>query len=608
MAYDHSGESVCIARAPTLDEPAVDAAPKLVAPSITTPSASVSTTAPVGEHLAHRGGQLNRVVLSPLHAAPSAAPLAPPTSSALQTPPVHPFRVFSNPASPLQSVNIGEIGGLAPPIVQGGASLRRVIQSGVIADARNRDPQCRVQPCALDHSYATSTPSDKKVGNQFASDSSCDGCNSGGGEWEDEGTPLPSAARWGRLSAFREKEHDDGPSCSHSHVNPRRRLGSSNGNKFKGRGRGCGVCPGCLRDDCGMCRYCMDKPKYGGPGTKRQRCAERACSNLVSFFKSAGGHISSCPSFTQRVGKEQLLKEAERYESLEATAPNQGMTELSQFYDDSATRLLSVVPMEVIQNPQSSVRATSNESCGKQSMDRLNNVKAIGDNVEHPVVAEPPQIAKPDAEHHKMCITENGAKDKRQQSKTKEVPTEGATEVVFLGTSPDKETVEDSSKDTVSTIAGDKTEPAPVVAKVPRTRSQVKRERSQSVSSLPAEKVKVPLKLTVGRKRRTLSCFGELKMKCLFCGRQRKQAMARSEKFCTQRCIQQWSEAHPGEDLKTAEEEDISDASCKSLLLESGAGTHQETTCYPHIAMTRPKRPRKSRELKNLQIDMACKL
>ena len=50
----------------------------------------------------------------------------------------------------------------------------------------------------------------------------------------------------------------------------------------KRRGRGCGGCPGCLRDDCGVCNYCKDKTKFGGPGRKKQRCALRVCSNFVS--------------------------------------------------------------------------------------------------------------------------------------------------------------------------------------------------------------------------------------------------------------------------------------------------------------------------------------
>ena len=47
------------------------------------------------------------------------------------------------------------------------------------------------------------------------------------------------------------------------------------------RGRGCGKCAGCLRSDCGTCIFCKDKPKFGGPGVKKQRCANRLCSNFV---------------------------------------------------------------------------------------------------------------------------------------------------------------------------------------------------------------------------------------------------------------------------------------------------------------------------------------
>ena len=49
----------------------------------------------------------------------------------------------------------------------------------------------------------------------------------------------------------------------------------------KRRGRGCGKCEGCQRADCGECTFCKDKPKFGGPGTKKQRCALRVCAHFV---------------------------------------------------------------------------------------------------------------------------------------------------------------------------------------------------------------------------------------------------------------------------------------------------------------------------------------
>ena len=40
----------------------------------------------------------------------------------------------------------------------------------------------------------------------------------------------------------------------------------------------CGECPGCLQnDDCGKCRYCKDKTKFGGQNRLRQKCLHRRC-------------------------------------------------------------------------------------------------------------------------------------------------------------------------------------------------------------------------------------------------------------------------------------------------------------------------------------------
>ena len=41
------------------------------------------------------------------------------------------------------------------------------------------------------------------------------------------------------------------------------------------------VCSGCLAKDCGSCKFCLDMPKFGGPG-KKKGCIERACRNKLS--------------------------------------------------------------------------------------------------------------------------------------------------------------------------------------------------------------------------------------------------------------------------------------------------------------------------------------
>uniref|UniRef100_A0A671SMN2 [histone H3]-lysine(4) N-methyltransferase n=1 Tax=Sinocyclocheilus anshuiensis TaxID=1608454 RepID=A0A671SMN2_9TELE len=47
------------------------------------------------------------------------------------------------------------------------------------------------------------------------------------------------------------------------------------------RSRRCGECKGCLHEeDCGRCINCLDKPKFGGPNTKRQCCVYKRCDQV----------------------------------------------------------------------------------------------------------------------------------------------------------------------------------------------------------------------------------------------------------------------------------------------------------------------------------------
>ena len=42
----------------------------------------------------------------------------------------------------------------------------------------------------------------------------------------------------------------------------------------------CGKCDECLVGDCGCCVSCLDKPKFGGPGSRKQACLTRRCVNV----------------------------------------------------------------------------------------------------------------------------------------------------------------------------------------------------------------------------------------------------------------------------------------------------------------------------------------
>eukprot|EP00816_Leptocylindrus_hargravesii_P008224 CAMPEP_0196807160 /NCGR_PEP_ID=MMETSP1362-20130617/7122_1 /TAXON_ID=163516 /ORGANISM="Leptocylindrus danicus, Strain CCMP1856" /LENGTH=297 /DNA_ID=CAMNT_0042180955 /DNA_START=110 /DNA_END=1003 /DNA_ORIENTATION=- len=50
----------------------------------------------------------------------------------------------------------------------------------------------------------------------------------------------------------------------------------------------CGVCPGCLVDDCGECASCSMMPRFGGKSTKKQDCAHRRCIEAMSSVLAAG--------------------------------------------------------------------------------------------------------------------------------------------------------------------------------------------------------------------------------------------------------------------------------------------------------------------------------
>lgn len=68
------------------------------------------------------------------------------------------------------------------------------------------------------------------------------------------------------------------------------------------RGRSCGKCDGCLREDCAKCQFCLDKPKFGGPGKKKQRCEKRPCSNFRKKGYSSSSNFQRLPEKMKMVG------------------------------------------------------------------------------------------------------------------------------------------------------------------------------------------------------------------------------------------------------------------------------------------------------------------
>ncbi|KAJ8334432.1 hypothetical protein SKAU_G00400710 [Synaphobranchus kaupii] len=93
-------------------------------------------------------------------------------------------------------------------------------------------------------------------------------------------TPSPAVEDLGSPS-------DPDSPTSHEHRTPKVRRSGAGGRNHGDygpsglRSRRCGRCKGCLHEeDCGECINCLDKPKFGGPNTKRQCCVYRRCAKI----------------------------------------------------------------------------------------------------------------------------------------------------------------------------------------------------------------------------------------------------------------------------------------------------------------------------------------
>lgn len=51
--------------------------------------------------------------------------------------------------------------------------------------------------------------------------------------------------------------------------------------KKRKRAVACGRCDACNREDCGVCLNCLDKPKFGGNGIRKQSCVARKCHSAL---------------------------------------------------------------------------------------------------------------------------------------------------------------------------------------------------------------------------------------------------------------------------------------------------------------------------------------
>jgi len=82
-------------------------------------------------------------------------------------------------------------------------------------------------------------------------------------------------------------------SCTSPQSGARNKSGGKGGKGIRNRVF-CGDCPGCLKnDDCGQCRYCRDKTKFGGQNRLRQKCLHRRCQ--MDTHRRSNGSSASHP-------------------------------------------------------------------------------------------------------------------------------------------------------------------------------------------------------------------------------------------------------------------------------------------------------------------------
>ena len=69
----------------------------------------------------------------------------------------------------------------------------------------------------------------------------------------------------------------------------------------------CGQCPGCIGADCNQYKFCLDKPKNGGPGLKKQCYIKQKCIHTAKAEADVADAISRLHTLKEMYGKDTTL-------------------------------------------------------------------------------------------------------------------------------------------------------------------------------------------------------------------------------------------------------------------------------------------------------------
>ena len=111
-------------------------------------------------------------------------------------------------------------------------------------------------------------------------------------------SPFPNAFSGVSPKTSSAKKDSSGGSTTPKARNTNYVYGSG---KNSSKSRRCGECEGCMKDDCGECLACLDKPKFGGKGTKKRACQARVCRMKQMKRSLEGGAEAESSSSAKRL-------------------------------------------------------------------------------------------------------------------------------------------------------------------------------------------------------------------------------------------------------------------------------------------------------------------
>jgi len=82
---------------------------------------------------------------------------------------------------------------------------------------------------------------------------------------------------WAGLYSRGRAAFADAPANEATPIDDTREAAAHRGRSNKPNNQRCGTCRGCAANDCGACKNCRDKPRFGGPGIKKKACLRRVC-------------------------------------------------------------------------------------------------------------------------------------------------------------------------------------------------------------------------------------------------------------------------------------------------------------------------------------------